>query len=717
MIKKILKIKNIGRYDTGSANDDLSFGKQTVVFGANKIGKTTLVSILRSLKESNTSYITSRKTFGASLIDAQECEIKFSDGNQAVFPSSWLNENIEIFDNDFIHRNIFVGDKIEQDHKTQLHRILIDESNLKLQEKIDSEEANYDKLIGDKEIARKEIGVAFDQFIKLANKDEIANVDTKIKDNQNKQRQYSNQAKLGQLKSSTKLCFNFDAFETNIKKNIDTSLEQKIKDHIETCWRSGHEDVDFLSSGTDKISDEKNLCPFCGQDLKGVSDLISNLKSFFSDAYKGTQSSIKESIAAFEMIDIEKEVAQFKAEGFEFATQVNQQILSTDLEVIGEKLDQKQKDLSVDIKLAEVPEYKQYKEIVDAMGIEIESLKIESIDINALLQEESCLKLNKERFSNDGKEKYEKYKESEKAVADKKNEIDTLYQDLKTKLNKLFGDYLGEINSTLEDSFANFKLSGLSSISDRKLKESFFCDYTFVFDHTHGVNILDADDRPQFKNTLSDSDKRIFAFAFFIAKLKRDNSLSDKIVVLDDPFTSLDEERRDSMITILSSLGCEQIIILSHSRSFVKRCLSKFNKNKYEDEEKAKALRLENNSDKTRITKLDVQTDNDFLEGVERHLKVLSEADISSITSDYDNIRKIIEYIVKAKYGHLLDDSIGEKKLPMKYFLNNSCQSPMKNNIQEDDYQENHHDADNLPTPEELISKRNVFINSILPKI
>ena len=42
MIKKILKIKNVGRYDIDSANNDMSFGKQTVVFGPNKIGKNNI---------------------------------------------------------------------------------------------------------------------------------------------------------------------------------------------------------------------------------------------------------------------------------------------------------------------------------------------------------------------------------------------------------------------------------------------------------------------------------------------------------------------------------------------------------------------------------------------------------------------------------------------------------------------------------------------------
>lgn len=716
MIKKIIKIKNIGKYELNSSDDDESFGVKTIVFGANKIGKTTLVSILRSLKEANTSYITSRKTFGASADDKQECVILFECGTKSIFDSSWSNANIEIFDNDFVHGNVFVGDKIGQDHKTKLHRILIDESNLELQKKIDSEEDKYRDLVKNKEKTRTAVGENFNEFIKLTDKDEITDITIKIKDNQNKQKQYYNQSKLSHLKSLTQLAFDFTIFETNIKQDIDTSLELDIKEHIRTCWDDEKEDFDFLSLGIDKLSDSKNLCPFCGQDLNGVFSFISGMKSFFSEAYKKTQSSIEESINDFKEIDIAKVRAQFKAEGFEFAIPIDENVLGNDLKMILKKLDKKQKDLSLDVKIEKLPEYIHYKEVVVGMNAEVESLKIESIDINVLQKEELHLKLNEERFSVGGKEKYRQYKEATKAVFDKKKEIDHLNQGLIEKLNNLFEEYLDDINMILKDSFANFKLAELKSISNRTLKESFFCDYAFIFDNKYSVSILDEEHKPQFKNTLSDSDKRIFAFAFFIAKLKRDNLLPNKIVVLDDPFTSLDEERRDPMIDILNNLECEQLVILSHSRTFVKRCLLRFNKNNDENEEKAKALRLKNNSsNKTEIAKLDVREDNDFLEGVELYLKVLSEADTGSITSDYDNVRKIIEHIVKAKYGHLL--SPDEKRLPMKYFNNPDCKSMMKKKIGENDYQENHHDMENLPNPEELLYKRQNFISEVLPCI
>jgi wobble nucleotide-excising tRNase len=75
-----------------------------------------------------------------------------------------------------------------------------------------------------------------------------------------------------------------------------------------------------------------------------------------------------------------------------------------------------------------------------------------------------------------------------------------------------------------------------------------------------------------FATTLSDSDKRTLAFAFFMARLKSDPNLGDKLVVLDDPVSSLDRNRRHQSIWLIASLAgdCRQLLVLSHDAYFVR---------------------------------------------------------------------------------------------------------------------------------------------------
>ena len=70
---------------------------------------------------------------------------------------------------------------------------------------------------------------------------------------------------------------------------------------------------------------------------------------------------------------------------------------------------------------------------------------------------------------------------------------------------------------------------------------------------------------------MSEGDKNTIAFSLFLAKLATESDLSRKIVVFDDPLTSLDLNRRNATIHQLVRLyqDCNQIIVLSHNLHFL----------------------------------------------------------------------------------------------------------------------------------------------------
>jgi len=77
---------------------------------------------------------------------------------------------------------------------------------------------------------------------------------------------------------------------------------------------------------------------------------------------------------------------------------------------------------------------------------------------------------------------------------------------------------------------------------------------------------------PCFKTALSSGDRNALALAFFLAMLKQDSDIRRKIVVFDDPFTSLDRFRRTSTQQIIQRLldSAQQVIVLSHDAHFLK---------------------------------------------------------------------------------------------------------------------------------------------------
>jgi wobble nucleotide-excising tRNase len=77
---------------------------------------------------------------------------------------------------------------------------------------------------------------------------------------------------------------------------------------------------------------------------------------------------------------------------------------------------------------------------------------------------------------------------------------------------------------------------------------------------------------PCFQTALSEGDKRTLALAFFLAKLFGDAQRAEKVVVLDDLFTSLDKHRRSMTVDAIAAMAgvVEQILVLGHDAHFLR---------------------------------------------------------------------------------------------------------------------------------------------------
>jgi wobble nucleotide-excising tRNase len=72
---------------------------------------------------------------------------------------------------------------------------------------------------------------------------------------------------------------------------------------------------------------------------------------------------------------------------------------------------------------------------------------------------------------------------------------------------------------------------------------------------------------------LSEGDKRSLALSFFLARLKTDPNKHQRVLVFDDPVTSLDENRRKETVSELVELAqaCDQLFVLSHDPYFLRQ--------------------------------------------------------------------------------------------------------------------------------------------------
>ena len=123
---------------------------------------------------------------------------------------------------------------------------------------------------------------------------------------------------------------------------------------------------------------------------------------------------------------------------------------------------------------------------------------------------------------------------------------ETLRDQARTVLNQYrtnsFPTCQSAVNTYLSRFNAGFSLGNVCSANTRGGST---CTYDVVINNT-SVSVgggTPAPGSPSFRNTLSSGDRNALALAFFLASLDQDPGLADKVVVIDDPISSMDEHR------------------------------------------------------------------------------------------------------------------------------------------------------------------------------
>lgn len=168
------------------------------------------------------------------------------------------------------------------------------------------------------------------------------------------------------------------------------------------------------------------------------------------------------------------------------------------------------------------------------------------------------------------------------------------------------------------------------------------------------VNLGGADtpvDEPSFKNTLSSGDKSALAFAFFITKLKQDPDREKKIVVIDDPASSLDAQRRSYTCHQIAWLSkhCKQVIVLTHSARLARQVW---------DDAKAmpmpRTLRIRREGDYSIIDNIDIveKTQGEYFKNYSEISEYLEEGpeDDRHMRSVANDLRLVLEYYLRVRF-------------------------------------------------------------------
>lgn len=699
MINKVKLLKNIGKfYDYASKGTGLDWHKNTFLFAPNAYGKSTLVNVLRSLRDSDPKIIRSRKTVNSPT--SPEAVI-IIDGVNYVFDGTKWDRHwpaLQIFDAPFIHANIFAHE-IEHEHRKNIHRIIIGAQGVKLAQELStlkSREKDQRKQLDNLVTQFRSAGFqhALDTFLSIHAQEESAVVE-RIKKLEQDIKSKESEAQLRTLSGPQTLVF--PAFDLTALKSIATrkvaaiheDAEKRVLAHINKNIMDKNDAKAFIRQGLDYVQAD---CPFCGQNLNNASDLIAAYRQYFDDSFRQYQQNLAQESERLVKWNLDNELTKLVSIHNANTAAMKQWepfvgvLTLPDVSAIVEgcrvrlgelkaksqgEFDKKLKDPNVDVDLSFLEglsaELISLNATVDAYNATVAAFTAKTKDFidNLPKSDADSLRssLAKEReIEKRFKPEWKKWASDYEAT---KNRVDNLLTQKNAKQSELedytkaiFRTHQKRINELLLTLGADFAITDLAGKTDERANET-YSDFAFLILEKKVPLTTRQDDVPCFKNTLSEGDKSTLAFAFFIAAMERLADLDKQIMILDDPLSSLDENRREATARVLLSLSpkLNQICVFTHKRDFLWMLTDKMPDNRVHQ------IRSDKKNGSW-IEVFDVEHDRkgDYERMVEDMERYLVEDFGPTPDIMQGNIRKIFEVVLKTKYYRTLVADIRAKK-------------------------------------------------------
>lgn len=608
-IDRIQLLRNVGQFDSVSAGAQMPLSPLSLIYAENGRGKTTLATILRSLSNGDPALIENRRRLGAAhpphiVLSVAGAGITYQNG-------AWAQPvpRVAVFDDAFVAENICSGIEIETSHRQNLHELILGAQGVALNAQVQLHVAAIEQHIRDLRLKEGAIpaaqrgGLAVDAFCALP---VIEDIDERIREAERKlaAAQASDAIRRRDAFLPLELpSFDVPALQALLGRTlaeVQAEAAAQVRNHLRHIGRGGETWVgDGLSRvATASQGHDHEVCPFCAQDLAG-SPLIRDYEAYFSEAYRGLKAAIIESgtgtsdnhggeiQSAFERgirIAIENVVfwREFMDMGMievDTAAIIRRWSAARDaiLSILRAKAAAPLEPMMLSAEaIATVAEYVQDIENIAALSAtivgynpQIAIIKEQAAVANvaALTNDLSLARATQQRHSEPLNAACDAYIAEKEAKAESERLRDQARAALNQYRDNIFPTYQQAINDYLARFGAGFRLDAVTSVNTRAGSSA---TYNVLINNV-AVALSSPNGGPSFRTTLSAGDRNTLALAFFFASLEHDPNLADKIVVVDDPMTSLDEHR--SLTTVEEVRGLvgrvRQVIVLSHSKPFL----------------------------------------------------------------------------------------------------------------------------------------------------
>lgn len=616
MINAIQLLRNIGQFDSVNSGANIPLARLTLVYAENGRGKTTLAAVLRSLATGDAIPIAERRRLAAQ--HPPHVVLDCSGGPPAAIfqNNAWsrILPNMTIFDDVFVDQNVYSGLIVGPGHRQNLHELILGARGVTLNQRLQQlvaqiESHNAALRAKAAAIPAAERGsFSVDEFCALPARADIDEAIQAAERNLAAAREQDPIRNTSAFDTLSLPTFDIPAIERVLQQDLpalDAAAAARVQTHLAGIGQGAEA---WIANGIGRVpraeADHRaGACPFCAQDLSG-SPVIGHYRAYFSDAYAGLKNTVSATLAAINLthgrdvpaaferaVRVAGERRQFWsrfcdvpevtldtaaiARDWRSARDAVEVALSAKQEAPLERM-----TLSSEVRDA-VTEYETHRQIVATLNQQLQQtnpvirvVKEQAATGNptALAVDVARFKAVKERHTTTIATLCSDYL----AVKAAKVSTEQLRDQAKTALEQYrtnaFPGYQTAINLYLERFNAGYRLDSVSAADTRGGPT---CTYNVIINNTPVAVAGGAltPGEPSFHNTLSSGDRNTLALAFFFASLDQDPGLANKVVVIDDPISSLDEHRSLTTVQELRRLGqrASQVIVLSHNKTLLCR--------------------------------------------------------------------------------------------------------------------------------------------------
>ncbi|MGD0272786.1 MAG: AAA family ATPase [Gaiellaceae bacterium] len=614
MISRLKLLRNIGQFDSVDAAANIPLARLTLVYSENGRGKTTLAAVLRSLATGDPLPIAERRRLASQ--HPPHAVLECTGGPPpAIFQDNAWNRTLTdlvVFDDVFIDENVHSGLTVQTHHRQNLHELILgadavvlSRQHQQLIERIENHNTELRAKGG--AIPTADRGpFSVDDFCALSAQPDI---DQAIQEGERALAAAREQDAIRvslPFESLSLPEFDLARIEPVLQQDLpalDSAAFARVQAHLAGLAQGGEA---WLAEGMRFISQEnggtaKATCPFCAQDLQG-SPVIQHYRAYFGDAYTDLKRTVSDALETVNRTHSEDVPA-----GFERAVRVaveRRQFWSRFCEVADFTLDtativrdwRAARDAVVAQLAAKqaaplermgfsgetqalVAAYEAHHKTIATIDLQFQEANqaIAAAKERAAVADSTVLAANlarlqaiKARHAPETAALCSSYLLEKAAKEATEQQRDQARNDLEQLRMNVFPGYEAAINLYLSKFNAEFRLANVTYANTRGGPT---CNYDVVINNTP-VPIAVADlapGEPSFRNTLSSGDRNTLALAFFFASLDQDQRLANKVVVIDDPISSLDEHRSLTTVQEIRRLSerTAQVIVLSHKKAFL----------------------------------------------------------------------------------------------------------------------------------------------------